>query len=475
MDNRAMPIALLALATSLACSNKDSKITLDAAVSPDAAASVPDGAMPDDSRATEAGAGLKHLTYWQDIVPIVENKCMGCHQPGGIAPFSMGTYAETKSRAPLISSYVSTGVMPPYYIKHDGTCGTFDDGVALTAAETETLVAWASGTADEGTASSIVVPPIPKLQEGTAYTTPVFAPVAQGTTVALYDEYRCFLVDPGLAQDRFVTGYEVTPGNAAIVHHIIGFAVDPSAPGDTGEPNSVIMQRLHDASPGREGWPCFGAAGDSVSVAGVPVEWAPGQGVVSYPDGMGFQMKSSYRYVIQVHYNLADPQSAGQQDSSTMRVRYTDAVNRRVVFFLPDGFLDTLRAGSPDVLAPGQASVVYRWHRTAAQLGVPSGLPYVDLVGVGPHMHTRGIGQELDIGSSDGPSACASELTHWDFHWQKFYFYKPGNYPRLTQTSFIDVACTYDTQAETAPVLPGWGTRNEMCLTVLMVALPPGV
>jgi hypothetical protein len=44
----------------------------------------------------------------------------------------------------------------------------------------------------------------------------------------LYDEYRCFLVDPGLAQDAFITGYEVTPGNAAIVHHIIGFAVDPT-------------------------------------------------------------------------------------------------------------------------------------------------------------------------------------------------------------------------------------------------------
>jgi hypothetical protein len=39
----------------------------------------------------------------------------------------------------------------------------------------------------------------------------------------------------------------------------------------------------------------------------------------------------------------------------------------------------------------------------------------------------------------------------------------------------VDVTCTYDTQAESAPVLPGWGTRNEMCLTILMAALPPGV
>jgi hypothetical protein len=89
-------------------------------------------------------------------------------------------------------------------------------------------------------------------------------------------------------------------------------------------------------------------------------------------------------------------------------------------------------------------------------------------------MHTRGIGQELDIGTTDGATMCASKLTRWDFHWQKFYFYKQGNYPRLTPSSFAQVSCTYDTTAETVPVLPGWGTRNEMCLTVLMVALPPG-
>ena len=473
MDRLAKPIAYLTIATSLACSSNGTNPKFDAAVSFDA--SVSDSPLPGDDAAAEAGKSRNGLTFWQDIVPIVENKCMGCHQPGGIAPFSIGSYVEIKPWAMPIAKYVLDGVMPPYYIKHDGTCGTFDDSVALTATETDTLVAWASGTADEGTPSQVVVPPLPHLQGGTAYATPLFAPVAQGSAVALYDEYRCFLVDSGLAQDAFVTGYEITPGNAAIVHHIIGFAVDPNAIGDTGEPNSIIMQRLHDASPGREGWPCFGAAGDSVALAGVPMEWAPGQGVVSYPEGMGFQMKSSYRFVVQVHYNLADPQSAGQQDSSMLRVRYADAVDRKVVFFLPDGFLDTLRAGNPDFLPPGQSAAVYSWHKTAAQLGMPSGLPYVDLVAVGPHMHTRGIGQELDIGSMDAGLACTSKLNRWDFHWQKFYFYKPDSYPRLTQSSFIDVTCTYDTQAETVPVLPGWGTRNEMCLTVLMVALPPGV
>ena len=427
-----------------------------------------------EDAATEAGV-VSGLTYWKDVLPIVESKCMGCHQTGGIAPFSMQTYAETKRKALSIADYVSGGIMPPYYIRHDNTCGSFDDSVALTPVESETLVSWASGSADEGTPGTVATPPVPHLEGGTDYHTPTFSPVAQGTAVAQVDEYRCFLVDPALAQDAFITGFEVTPGNTTIVHHLIGFAVDPSALGDNGQPNSAIMEGLHSASPTRDGWPCFGAAGDNVAVAGVPVEWAPGQGVVNYPPSMGFQMKRTYQYVIQVHYNLDDPRNAGQSDSSTVRIHYANAVDRRLAFFLPDAFLDTLRSGKPDALPPGQSAAVYKWRKTAAQIGLPSSLPYVDLVAVMPHMHGRGVGQEFDIEPGDGTTACAAALTRWDFHWQKFYFYKPDHYPRLTSSSAIDVACTYDTSAETSPVLPGWGTRNEMCLTILMVALPPGV
>ena len=81
-------------------------------------------------------------------------------------------------------------------------------------------------------------------------------------------------------------------------------------------------------------------------------------------------------------------------------------------------------------------------------------------------MHGRGIRQELQIGGT-----CAAHLENWDFHWQEFYFYKTPI--KMAGTSLLQATCEYDTSADTAPVLPGWGTRNEMCLTVLMVALPP--
>ena len=41
------------------------------------------------------------------------------------------------------------------------------------------------------------------------------------------DDYRCFLLDPHLAKDVFLTGTTVRPGNAAVVHHVILFTAPP--------------------------------------------------------------------------------------------------------------------------------------------------------------------------------------------------------------------------------------------------------
>ncbi len=88
-----------------------------------------------------------------------------------------------------------------------------------------------------------------------------------------------------------------------------------------------------------------------------------------------------------------------------------------------------------------------------------------------PHMHGRGIRQTMRIGPA-GDLACASHLENWDFHWQEFYFYKTPAQDHPDDRRCRSPASTTPAP-DTAPVLPGWGTRNEMCLTVLMVALPP--
>jgi hypothetical protein len=69
--------------------------------------------------------------------------------------------------------------------------------------------------------------------------------------------------------------------------------------------------------------------------------------------------------------------------------------------------------------------------------------------------------------------ACIGKVEAWDFEWQRSYFYKTPL--RLEAGGEIELTCQYDTSQDRSPVLPGWGTRNEMCLAIMMVALPPGM
>jgi hypothetical protein len=371
---------------------------------------------------------------------------------------------------------VDKGIMPPYYITHDGTCGAFDDTPALTADEKQTIANWVASGMGEGdkAQANLSLPARPALQGGVDYKTPMFMPVALGTQIAAHDDYRCFVVDPGRAADSFITGYDVIPGAPAIVHHVLGFVVDPAAVSRTGKTNAAVMKELDDKSPDIIGWDCFGGAGDGIDEKGSPVDWAPGQGVVAYPDGMGVPLARTDKLVVQIHYNLADPRLRGMMDSTTVRLRFADKVDRQLIFALPDAFLQSLGKPMPDSLAPGQASVKYTWKQSVAEMGLPPSIPYVDLIAVLPHMHGRGKALEMRIGAQAGSDmACAAKTQRWDFHWQKMYTYKER--PRLTGQSQIQVTCDFDTSADQKPVYPGWGTQNEMCLAGLMMALPPGM
>jgi hypothetical protein len=91
----------------------------------------------------------------------------------------------------------------------------------------------------------------------------------------------------------------------------------------------------------------------------VPVSWAPGQGVTELPEGVGFRVKKDDWLVLQVHYNLVDPELAGSMDQTTVHVRYADSVEREGYFDLPDDFLSSLFSGDPAELPPGEPAATY--------------------------------------------------------------------------------------------------------------------
>jgi Copper type II ascorbate-dependent monooxygenase, C-terminal domain/Copper type II ascorbate-dependent monooxygenase, N-terminal domain len=429
-----------------------------------------DTACSDDSSGASAETASAP-TFYQDVRPLFDSKCVQCHQDGGIAPFSLHDYAEASPRANQIAAYTADRVMPPYLLETGGECGSFDESIALTDEQIALIGGWARAGALEGTPVEAAIPPVPRLEDGTDISIPEFLPQIVGGPLALFDEYRCFAVPTNLSERAFVTGYDVLPGNPNIVHHVLAFIVDPNAMSEDGSmTNQQAMDGLHAPSPDREGWPCFNMAGDNVSVESAPVTWAPGQGVVSYPSGMGVALEPNRIIVMQIHYNMADAGPA--PDQTKLRMKLAPTTERQGVFLMGDDLIRSLYEGPPNALAPGQESVKFSWETSGADIGLPPGIS-LDVLALFPHMHGRGHKYTFEYSPDGGDYQCQGRVNAWNFNWQRIYDYTTPL--PFTAASKFRVTCDYDTSKDTEPVLPGWGTRNEMCFVMLMAALPANI
>ena len=87
------------------------------------------------------GAASSGVTFWGDVAPLYNAKCVPCHQEGGIAPFPLDDYTDAAAHAAAEGALTAAGQMPPYFMVHDGSCGSFQDERALTAAEKATITA----------------------------------------------------------------------------------------------------------------------------------------------------------------------------------------------------------------------------------------------------------------------------------------------------------------------------------------------
>ena len=94
------------------------------------------------------------VTYYKDVLPLIQDNCQTCHQPEGlnlggvIAPMSFMSYDETRPWARAIARKVETHEMPPWFAS--GPTGVFSNERGLTDAEIDTIVRWVDAGAPAG-------------------------------------------------------------------------------------------------------------------------------------------------------------------------------------------------------------------------------------------------------------------------------------------------------------------------------------
>jgi peroxiredoxin len=405
------------------------------------------------------------VTYHRDVAPILQNRCQQCHRPGEVGPFSLLTYKQAVNWADDIKSYTQKRLMPPWKIA-EGV--DFHNDRRMSDKEIATLAAWVDGNCPEGDPKH--APPAKVFSEGWQLGTPdliltVSDDFQLGPTGK--DLFRCFALPTHLAEDTYVTGVEIRPGNPRVVHHVLLF-IDPQGKGR----NLEQEQKKKDGQPVADNDPHRTAAGDSgpgysvsMGVGFTPVGggmggWAPGQIGRYLPDGTGYLLPKNSDVILQVHYHR---NGRAEKDRTQIGLYFA----------------------KKKVDRPFQAAALAGQGALGMFFSIPAGAERHHLQGdmwaaedftmhtISPHMHM--IGKEIAVTMTppDGPARTLFAIKEWDYNWQETYIFKEPVQVKAGTRFHIDAYYDNSDKNPHNPSSPpkavtfGEQTFNEMCFVFL--------
>jgi mono/diheme cytochrome c family protein len=381
-------------------------------------------AFPERARQAE----FAKISYAKTIAPIIEAKCATCHQPGGIGPMPLNTYAQIKGFSPMIREVIRTHRMPPYLA--DETVGAFQDDDRLSPQQMKTLVHWIEAGSPRGEGDDPLAkvkfqaPEWPLGKPDVVLKVPTVNVPATGVL-----DYTHPVVANPMPEGRWMkaTTFKVT--DRQVVHHILTGVVSLDHKGET------FSEKEWGASLGGYG---------------------PGRGSNIQPKDTGVWVPASGGVGFQNHY--------------TPYGRATTENTQMGIYFYPKGqepkyILRTFLIFDFSIeIPPGE-----EFHKETSYVTVPKDMI---LYGITPHAHVRGGSTQVSVIYPNGKQEMLLALPRYNFNWQYEYFLKQPL--KVPAGSKILAKWTYDNSARnpgnpdpTKTVYEGEQTSSEMMATYL--------
>jgi len=155
-------------------------------------------------------ASTGKLTFHKDVEPIFQKRCVDCHRPGEIGPFSLLKYDKAKSSAKQIKEVVVRRRMPPWHA--DPKIGEWENDRRLTDKEVDTVAGWVDAGAPEGDPKD--APPARTFIDGWRIGTPdaIYSlPRKEKIPAEGTINYRSLFVATGLKEDKWAQAVEIRP------------------------------------------------------------------------------------------------------------------------------------------------------------------------------------------------------------------------------------------------------------------------
>jgi len=353
------------------------------------------------SAATESAP----VTFYKDVLLVLQKNCQTCHRPGEIAPASFLSYESTRPWAKSIKTAVLTRKMPPWFA--DAHYGKFSNDRSLAESDIQTLVSWVDAGAPAGDAKDAPRPVewvqgwrIP--QPDAVISMPIeYRVPAKGTI-----DYQYIVIPTGFKEDKYVQFAEARPGNTKLVHHIIAFVREPGNPWlKDAKPGVPYVPHDPELSPEDQ----KKQDEEEAKLPGIPfpgdflVAYAPGTVPEAIKPGRAKLIKAGSDIVLQMHYTAngtagTDISKIGLVFSKTRPTERMLTINTaNVTFSIPPGAPDT---------------------EVDAKMTLQQDATLVNFL---PHMHFRGKSFEYRATYPNGDKEVLLNVPNYDFNWQLTY------------------------------------------------------
>jgi mono/diheme cytochrome c family protein len=347
------------------------------------------------------------VTFAKDIAPIFQKSCQGCHRPGQMAPMSFLTYQEVRPWARSIKQKVTERQMPPWGIDPHVGIQSFKNDPSLREDEIEKIAKWVDAGAPLGNIADM-----PKPREfddsdrwhigkpDLIVTSPPHTVPAEAS-----DWWGSYYVETGLTEDRYIKAIESKPGKTAVVHHLLTYAVEADAAGDSNGDDSS------------------GDAGEFLN------EFAVGKNGDLFPEGTGRLLRAGSKIKFDFHYH-----SVGKE--------IVDQSQLGIVLY-PKGYVPKHIVYSKQLGQPTEP------------LDIPGGSTYVRsdgytrfnkagrITAFQPHMHTRGKRQCIELIYPDNKVEQIS-CADWSFNWHLVSVYADDVAPIYPAGTVLHVITWHD-------------------------------
>jgi hypothetical protein len=342
-------------------------------------------------------APSEKVTFYKDVLPILQNRCQECHRTGEIGPMALTTYKETRPWAKSIRESVLSRTMPPWFA--DPNHGHFSNDRSMGKQEIETLVAWADSGAAEGDVKD--APPARTWTSGWGIPEPdavlsmpqPFEVPAEGKV-----DYQYIVIPTNFTEDKWVQMVEARPSARSVVHHIVVYVREPGNSWLRGEAEPGVPFVPPRTTPDGKRRSDIGGRGSDIltiyTPGNSPDRWKPGQAKL---------IKAGSDFVFQMHYT-AKGKSAVDQSRVGM-IFAKEPPTHRVLTAAVDN--------SKFVIPPGDASYPVSGKVKIANEGT--------LLSFFPHMHLRGKAFEYKLTRPDGSEEVLLKVPNYNFNWQLTY------------------------------------------------------